>query len=72
MPSAARSSCARASIYEGEYALVVQFTPPLRLRSKVADLIYDDDPAENTSPAGRTGSSSRRRSRTWKTRLATR
>jgi len=39
--------------YEGEYALVVQFTRPLRRRSKVADLIYDDDPAENTSPASR-------------------
>ncbi|MDT7952806.1 MAG: transporter [Acetobacteraceae bacterium] len=39
--------------YEGEYAIVVQFTPPLRRRSKVADLIYDDDPAENTSPASR-------------------
>ena len=39
--------------YEGEYALVVQFTPPLRHKSKVADLIYDDDPTENTSPANR-------------------
>lgn len=39
--------------YEGEYALVVQFTPPLRRKSKVADLIYDDDPPENTSPASR-------------------
>ncbi|MDA8250716.1 MAG: transporter [Rhodospirillales bacterium] len=39
--------------YEGEYALIVQFTPPLRRKSKVADLIYDDDPAEATSPASR-------------------
>ena len=39
--------------YEGEYAVVVQFTPPLRRRSKVADLIYDDDPAQQISPASR-------------------
>ena len=39
--------------YEGEYAIAVQFTPPLRRQNKVADLIYDDDPAENTSPASR-------------------
>ena len=31
--------------YEGEYAIVLQFTPPLRRKSKLADLIYDDDPA---------------------------
>ena len=39
------------SHYEGEYAIVVQFTPPLRRKSKLADLIYDDDPAETVSPA---------------------
>jgi len=39
--------------YEGEYAIIVQFTPPLRRKSKVADLIYDDDPAEHVSPASR-------------------
>ena len=41
------------SHYEGEYAIVVQFTPPLRRKSKLADLIYDDDPAETVSPASR-------------------
>jgi type IV secretion/conjugal transfer VirB4 family ATPase len=39
--------------YESEYALLVQYTPPLRRKSKVADIIYDDDPAEHASPAGR-------------------
>ena len=41
------------SHYEGEYAIVVQFTPPLRRKSKLADLIYDDDPTETVSPASR-------------------
>ena len=41
------------SHYEGEYAIVVQFTPPLRRKSKLADLIYDDDPAKTVSPASR-------------------
>ena len=36
--------------YEGDYVIIVQFTPPLRRRSKVADLIYDDDPAETSQP----------------------
>ena len=39
--------------YEGEYALVVQFTPPLRGKSKLVDLIYDDDPSQTISPANR-------------------
>ena len=39
--------------YESEFAIVVQFTPPLRRNSKVVDLIYDDDPAEAASPASR-------------------
>ena len=39
--------------YESEYTLLVQYTPPLRRKSKVADIIYDDDPAERVSPAGR-------------------
>ena len=39
--------------FESRYVLVVQYTPPLRRKSKVADLIYDDDPAERQSPADR-------------------
>ena len=40
--------------FEGEYAFRVQFTPPLRRKGKIADLIYDDDPeAEPVSPASR-------------------
>jgi len=30
--------------YEGQYAFVVQYTPPMRRKSKVADLVFDDDP----------------------------
>jgi type IV secretion/conjugal transfer VirB4 family ATPase len=39
--------------FESRYTLLVQYTPPLRRKSKVADLIYDDDPAERQSPADR-------------------
>jgi type IV secretion system protein TrbE len=39
--------------YESEYALVLQYTPPLRRNSKVADLIYDDKPEDRDSPAVR-------------------
>ena len=39
--------------FEGEYALVVQFTPPLRRKSKLVDLIYDDDPTDMSDPANR-------------------
>jgi type IV secretion system protein TrbE len=39
--------------YEDEYALVVQFTPPLRRKSKLVDLIYDDDPTKTVTPASR-------------------
>ncbi len=39
--------------YESEYALIVQYTPPLRRKSKLVDIIYDDDPSEGSSPADR-------------------
>jgi type IV secretion system protein VirB4 len=39
--------------FESRYVLVVQYTPPMRRKSKVADLIYDDDPVERQSPADR-------------------
>ena len=40
--------------YESEYALIVQYTPPLRRKSKLVDIIYDDDPAEGSNnPADR-------------------
>ena len=39
--------------YESRYVLVLQYTPPMRRKSKVADLIYDDDPRERQSPADR-------------------
>ncbi len=37
--------------FESRYVLVVQYTPPMRRKSKVADLIYDDDPTERQSPS---------------------
>ena len=39
--------------FESRYVLVIQHTPPLRRKSKAADLIYDDDPVERQSPANR-------------------
>jgi len=40
--------------FETEYALLVAYTPPLRRTTKIADLIYDDDPkAEPESPGDR-------------------
>ena len=37
--------------YEGEFAIVVQFTPPLRRKGKLLDLIYDDPPSAARTPA---------------------
>jgi type IV secretion system protein VirB4 len=40
--------------FESEYAFLVCYTPPLRRNTKIADLIYDDDPkAEAQSPGDR-------------------
>ncbi|MGI4796823.1 MAG: transporter [Janthinobacterium lividum] len=39
--------------FENRYVLIVHYTPPLRRKSKVADLIYDDDVTERVSAADR-------------------
>ena len=39
--------------FESRYVLVVQYTPPMRRKSRAADLTYDDDPVERQSPANR-------------------
>lgn len=39
--------------FEGEHAFIVMFTPPLRRKSRVVDLVYDDDAGTLVSPAGR-------------------
>src|ERR1700712_3023305 len=39
--------------FESRYVLVAQYTPPLRRKSKVADLVYDDDVSERQSPTDR-------------------
>jgi type IV secretion/conjugal transfer VirB4 family ATPase len=39
--------------FESHYVLALQYTPPLRRKSKVADLIYDDDSTERSTPAER-------------------
>jgi type IV secretion/conjugal transfer VirB4 family ATPase len=39
--------------FESRYVLALQYTPPLRRKSKVADLIYDDDATERSTPAER-------------------
>ncbi len=39
--------------FETEHVLIVQYTPPLCRQSRVLDLIYDDDGADQVSPANR-------------------
>jgi len=39
--------------FETEYALVLQFLPPLRRDSKLGELVYDDDGRDDTSPEQR-------------------
>jgi len=41
------------SHHETEYALVLQYLPPLRRNSKLGELIYDDDAQDDTEPADR-------------------
>ncbi len=41
------------SLYETEYALVLQFLPPTRRDSKLSELVYDDDGRDDSSPADR-------------------
>ena len=49
-----RQFLSEGSHFETEYALLVSYTPPLRRNTKIADLIYDDDPkAEPESPGDR-------------------
>jgi type IV secretion system protein VirB4 len=44
---------AEAEHFQSEYALVLQYTPPLRSRSRIADMVYDDEAAESASSAER-------------------
>lgn len=39
--------------FETEYALVLQFLPPLRRDSKLGEIVYDDDGRDDTSPEQR-------------------
>lgn len=39
--------------YEGEYAVVLGYLPPLRRKGRLVDLVYDDDPETETTPASR-------------------
>ena len=49
-----RRQCLREGAhYESEYALIVQYTPPLRRQGRLADIIYDDDDTAGASPASR-------------------
>jgi type IV secretion system protein VirB4 len=49
-----RRQCLREGAhYESEYALIVQYTPPLRRQGRLADIIYDDDDTAGASPGGR-------------------
>lgn len=39
--------------YDTEYALLALYTPPIRQKGRLIDLIYDDEPGENVEPATR-------------------
>jgi len=39
--------------HETEYAMVLQYLPPLRRNSKIGELVYDDDNQDETEPAER-------------------
>lgn len=41
------------ALFETEYALILQFLPPLRRSSKLGELVYDDDGRDDTSPGDR-------------------
>lgn len=41
------------ALFETEYALILQFLPPLRRDSRLAELVYDDDGRDDTQPADR-------------------
>lgn len=44
---------AEGAHFETVTAFMLQYTPPLRRKSRLVDLVYDDDPAEQSSPADR-------------------
>ena len=39
--------------FESTYTLILHYTPPLRRKSRLADMIYDDDPGERVGVADR-------------------
>ena len=39
--------------YESDFVMILQFLPPLRRESKVAEMFYDDDGRDDTTPAER-------------------
>lgn len=41
------------ALFETEYALILQFLPPLRRSSKLGELVYDDDGIDDSSPGDR-------------------
>ncbi|MFW6662628.1 transporter, partial [Pseudomonas aeruginosa] len=41
------------TLFESEYALVLQYLPPTRRDSKLGELVYDDDGVDDSNPADR-------------------
>lgn len=41
------------SLFESEYALILQYLPPSRRDSKLGELVYDDDAVDDSNPADR-------------------
>lgn len=42
-----------ATHYESEYAIVIQYLPPTRRNQRLAEIVYDDDGRDDSSPADR-------------------
>lgn len=41
------------ALFETEYALILQYLPPLRRSSKLGEMVYDDDGRDDSSPGDR-------------------
>lgn len=44
---------AKNALFETEYALILQYQPPLRRSSKLGEMVYDDDGRDDSSPGDR-------------------
>ena len=59
-----------AAHYETEYALIVEYLPPLRRESRLGELVYDDDGRDTSAPGDRQLAEFRKRVRDLEDGLA--